>query len=102
MPRSGKLITATLTNSGQITTAGKASKLIVINFCGTTAGDLVAITNGSGGTTIFTLKTGAYGNSYLGPFTEENAPVFTADIYAAVSMTASCVINAVAIELANE
>ena len=92
--------TKTLAASGQISAAGMAARLIFLIFTGATAGDSINLANGSGGTSLTgSLLVPANGNVVLGPFAKEDAPVFSADIYATITKTGAATVFAVYEEL---
>ncbi len=88
------------TASGVVTTAGKAGKLRFLNFYGVTAQDFCEIRDGGvGGAIKATLVVNAIGNAYMGPFNEDDAPVFATDIYVKLGGTGTYQWNAVYDEL---
>lgn len=91
----GKKEVKTLTEDGQVSAAGTAARLLWAYFVGQTAGDQLSLRDGNGGTVLITLKSGAYIGGQIGPFTRENAPVFSADIYADFTLTTSGVLGIV-------
>ena len=96
----GKRRTKEGTASAQVSTSGIAARLLWLNFYAVTNGDNLEIRNGGAtGTVIFTLVVGAYGNAYVGPFPEKDAPVFGADLYVKCNGTGTYQWNATYMEL---
>ena len=96
----GRRRTTTLAVDGQISDAGVAAELLFLIFTGATAGDIINLKNGSGGTSITgALLCPANGSVRIGPFDEGKGIPFSEDIYADVTLTGAGALFAVYREL---